>query len=220
MKGKANTQKVKAFFKKNIYYIVMVVCILAIAAMITVAVVLGGKDSVEAPAPDANLPGDVTEQPGGNVNTPDDDTPVDTEPEPIVFTIPVASGTVIKDYAMDSLVWSSTLKQYRVHSGIDFAGAEGAMAVAAYDGVVSDITYDALNGYVVTVDHGDGLSTLYGSLDEPVVSKGQVVSASAQLGAIGVSATGEMADGDHLHFEVRLNGEVVSPYDYLTLGDK
>ena len=52
MKGKANTQKVKAFFKKNIYYIVMVVCILAIAAMITVAVVLGGKESVEAPAPD------------------------------------------------------------------------------------------------------------------------------------------------------------------------
>ena len=219
MKGKANTQKVKAFFKKNIYYIVMVVCILAIAAMITVAVVLGGKSSVETP--DTTIRGDVTEDPG-TVTPPDDsgDTPVVTDPEPIVFTLPVSGGTVIKDYAMDSLVWSSTLKQYRVHSGIDFAGAEGAMAVAAYEGVVSDVSYDALNGNVVTIDHGDGLVTVYGSLDTPVVSEGQTVAAGESLGAISTSATNEMSDGSHLHFEVKLNNEIVSPYDYLTIGDK
>ena len=219
MKGKVNTQKVKAFFKKNIYYIVMVVCILAIAAMITVAVVLGGKSSVETP--DTTIPGDVTEDPG-TVTPPDDsgDTPVVTDPEPIVFTLPVSGGTVIKDYAMDSLVWSSTLKQYRVHSGIDFAGAEGAMAVAAYEGVVSEVSYDALNGNVVTIDHGDGLVTVYGSLDTPVVSEGQTVAAGESLGAISTSATNEMSDGSHLHFEVKLNNEIVSPYDYLTIGDK
>lgn len=66
MKGKGNAQKVKAFFKKNVYYIVMVVCILAIAAMITVAVVLGGEDATPAPTP-TPTPGDVTDQ-----NPPDD----------------------------------------------------------------------------------------------------------------------------------------------------
>ena len=223
MKSKGNAQKLKAFFKKNIYYIVMIVCILAIAAMITVAVVLGGEETTPVPAP---TPGDVTDQnppdDSGTVTPPDDtpDTPVDVTPEPIVFGLPVAGGTVIKDYAMDTLVWSSTLKQYSVHPGIDYKAAEGASAVAVYDGVVSSVTYDQLNGNVVKIDHGDGLVTIYSSLEEPVVSVGQSVTEGTALGLLGTSATKEMSDGSHLHFEVSLNGEVADPYDYLPAGDK
>lgn len=224
MKGKGNAKKVKAFFKKNVYYIVMVVCILAIAAMITVAVVLGGEDATPAPTP-TPTPGDVTDQnppDDSDTTTPpgDDNTPVDTTPEPIVFAMPVEGGTVIKDYAMDTLVWSQTLKQYSVHPGIDFAGAEGANALAVYDGVVSSVTYDQLNGNVVKIDHGNGLVTIYSSLGEPAVTEGQTVSTGTVLGALSTSASKEMSDGAHLHFEVSLNGEVSNPYDYLPTGDK
>ena len=49
MKSKINTQKIKAFFKKNSYYMIMAVCVLAIGAMITVAVVVGSKDTDPTP---------------------------------------------------------------------------------------------------------------------------------------------------------------------------
>ena len=222
MKSKVNTQKVKAFFKKYMYYMIMGVCILAIGAMITVAAVVGTKDNDPAPNP-GDVGQDVVTPPDDDeVVTPpaDDETPVDTEPDPIIFAMPVANGTVLKDYTMDTLVWSTTLKQYQVHNGIDFTGEEGATVNAVYDGVVLTVSYDALNGNVVTIDHGDGLVTVYGSLDTPVVSEGQTVAAGESLGAISTSATNEMSDGSHLHFEVKLNNEIVSPYDYLTIGDK
>ena len=211
MKSKVNTQKVKAF-----------VCILAIGAMITVAAVVGTKDN----NPDAN-PGDVgqdviTPPQDDEVVTPpaDDETPVDTEPEPIIFAMPVTNGTVLKDYTMDTLVWSTTLKQYQVHNGIDFTGEEGATVNAVYDGVVLSVSYDALNGNVVTIDHGEGLITSYSSLGEPTVTAGQIVKQGNALGTISTSATSEMSDGAHVHFSVTLNGAVVSPYDYFAEGDK
>lgn len=222
MKSKVNTQKVKAFFKKYMYYMIMGVCILAIGAMITVAAVVGTKDN----NPDAT-PGDVgqdviTPPQDDEVVTPpaDDETPVDTEPDPIIFAMPVTNGTVLKDYTMDTLVWSTTLKQYQVHNGIDFTGEEGATVNAVYDGVVLTVSYDALNGNVVTIDHGDGLVTSYSSLAEPTVTAGQIVKQGNALGTISTSATSEMSDGAHVHFSVTLNGAVVSPYDYFAEGDK
>ena len=107
-----------------------------------------------------------------------------------------------------------------LQTGIDFAGAEGANALAVYDGVVSSVTYDQLNGNVVKIDHGNGLVTIYSSLNEPVVTEGQTVTTGTVLGALSTSASKEMSDGSHLHFEVSLNGEVSNPYDYLPTGDK
>ena len=221
MKSKVNTQKVKAFFKKYMYYMIMGVCILAIGAMITVAAVVGTKDNNPDQTP-GNLDQGTVTPPDDEVVTPpdDDDTPVDTDPDPIVFTMPVSGGTLVKDYTMDTLVWSTTLKQYQVHNGIDFGGEEGAKVLAVYDGVVLSVSYDALNCNVVTIDHGDGLVTSYSSLSEPAVTVGQIIKQGNELGTISTSATSEMSDGAHVHFSVTLNGAVVSPYDYFAEGDK
>jgi len=226
MKVKFNSQKIKAFFKKNMYYMIMGVCVLAIGAMVTVAVVVGENASTN-PTPNENVTPDV------NVSTPDNDTPivtppdtnipdtdVSTEPTPIVFALPIESGNVIKDYTMDTLVWSSTLKQYQVHGGIDYAGEENASVLSVYDGTVTSVTYDALNGHKVCVDHGGGLVTEYSSLSEPVVAEGQKVYKGSKLATISTSSTKEMSDGAHLHFAVTLNGQIVSPYDYFIEGDK
>lgn len=228
MKVKVNSQKIKAFFKKNMYYMIMGVCVLAIGAMITVAVVASNKNGKVDQTPNQ------VENPGNNVqDTPNTDTPVitppDTEipntdvggkPEPIVFLAPVENGTVIKDYTMDTLVWCNTLKQYQVHGGIDYTAGDSANVVCVCDGTVMSVTYDALNGHMVKVDHGNGLVTSYSSLSEPVVTEGQKVYAGTKLSTISTSATKEMSDGAHVHFSVTKDGKVVSPYDYLVEGDK
>ncbi|MBO7155854.1 MAG: M23 family metallopeptidase [Clostridia bacterium] len=233
MKSKINTQKIKAFFKKNSYYMIMAVCVLAIGAMITVAVVVGSKDT--APTPNEVINPDngnnLTPQPDINNNgnqdnvtvTPPTDEIPDTgvvNPDPIVFGLPVSAGTIIKDYTMDTLVWSSTLKQYQVHDGIDFNAEDGASVVSVYDGTVIEVSYNALHGNVVKVDHGDGLVTSYSSLEEPSVSVGQIVYKGTKLGTVSTSATAEMSDGAHVHFNVSLDGQTVSPYDYMAMGDK
>ncbi|MBQ8178527.1 MAG: M23 family metallopeptidase [Clostridia bacterium] len=228
MKVKVNSQKIKAFFKKNMYYMIMGVCVLAIGAMITVAVVVSENEAKVDETPNEVInPGDnVQQQPDTDtpVITPPDtdipDTDVVVKPEPIVFGMPVENGTVIKDYVMDTLVWCNTLKQYQVHGGIDYTAEENASVLCVYDGVVKSVSYDALNGHVVTVDHGNGLVTSYSSLSEPIVAEGQTVYKGSKLSTISTSATKEMSDGAHVHFSVTLNGQTVSPYDYMLTSDK
>lgn len=217
--------KAALFFKKNVYYIIMGVCVLAIAAMITITVVMKNKAG-EVPTTDINEP--VNTEPIADPD-PTTDVPVDPtqgdptdpmEPAPIVFASPVANQTIITDYVMDSLVWYSTLGEYRVHSGIDFGGSEGDPVYSAYDGVVESVTYDALEGNKVVVKHSDTLKTSYSSLGETVVTVGQTVGKGEAVGKMGVTATKEMTSGAHVHFEVTEGGSVVSPYDYLESSDK
>lgn len=224
MEKKATGQKIKSFLKRNVYYIIMFVSILAIGAMVTVAV-LTTKNSGDDPAgPTVNQP----ENPNDNKpQNPDDNKPVnpddnkpqnpnDNKPTKVVFSAPVNGGTLVKDYSMDLIVYSSTLRQYMVHDGIDFGGEEGMAVTAVYGGEVEAVTYDALKGHRVVINHGDGLKTTYYSLGEtPTVTVGQTVKQGDTLGVIGTSATSEMLDGNHVHFNVTLNGKTVSPYDYL-----
>lgn len=214
---KINAAKVKAFFKKNMYYFIMGICVLAIGAMITVALT-AGKTNNDTPL-DQGIPDTpVVTDPDEPVVTPDK--PGIVEPDPIVFSLPTETGAVIKDYTMTTLVFSSTLNQYRVHNGIDFAGEAGDKIMAAYAGTVQSVTYDALNGYVVTIAHADGLSTSYGSLDNVAVSVSDKVNAGTVLGEMSVTATAEMSDGAHTHFMVYKDGQITDPYAYLTIGDK
>ena len=228
MKVKVNSQKIKAFFKKNMYYMIMGVCVLAIGAMITVAVVASNNSGKvdetpnEVVNPDVNVPQDKPNTDVPVITPPDTDIPSEdvVAPEPIVFTLPVANGEVIKDYTMDTLVWCNTLKQYQVHDGIDYKGVENADVVSVYDGTVTKVSYDVLNGHKVTIEHKDGLVTEYSSLSEPIVQEGQKVYKGTKIATISNSATKEMSDGAHLHFKVLKEGMVVSPYDYFIEGDK
>lgn len=229
MKRKIDTAKVKAFFKKNMYYIIMGVCVLAIGAIITVAVVATQNKSDAVPGDIGNEQPATPSVPDDNpVSKPDADNPVSkpddgttvVKPEPIVFALPVKDGTVVKDYTMDTLVWSSTLKQYQVHDGIDFTGAEGAAVTSVYAGTVEKVSYDALNGNSVTIDHGNGLKTVYSSLADTKVAEGQKVYAGTEIGSISSTATAEMSDGAHVHFSVYLNNAIANPYNYLPEGDK
>jgi murein DD-endopeptidase MepM/ murein hydrolase activator NlpD len=95
-----------------------------------------------------------------------------------------------------------------MHTGIDFGAPYGAPIVAAGGGTVILAHYTNGYGNCVVIDHGDGVTTLYGHCSALLVSVDEVVRQGQQIARVG--ATG-MATGPHLHFEVRRNGVPVNP---------
>ena len=104
------------------------------------------------------------------------------------------------------------LKKYRAHNGVDIGAPNRSAIKAAAPGVV--IKAGWMNGYgnTVVIDHGDGISTLYGHASVLYVSEGQTVGMGDKIAAVG--STG-LATGPHLHFEVRVNGKPVNPVGYI-----
>ena len=102
------------------------------------------------------------------------------------------------------------LKAY--HNGIDMAAAEDTPIVAAYTGIVGEAGYNKSMGNYIYVEHGDGLRTIYLHASKLYVKKDDIVIKGEVIGAVG--STGR-STGPHLHFSVRLNGEYVSPWNYL-----
>ena len=100
----------------------------------------------------------------------------------------------------------------RMHTGIDIDGTSGQPVVASKAGRV--IVASGYGGYgnAVVIDHGGGVATLYAHLSGFNVSEGDSVSQGAVVGYVGCTGS---CTGDHLHFEVRINGSPVDPLDFL-----
>ena len=100
----------------------------------------------------------------------------------------------------------------RYHSGLDIGGDYGLPIVAAASGTVIHAGWISGYGYTVIIDHGGGITTLYGHNESLLVGEGESVSQGQTIALCG--STGN-STGPHCHFEVRENGEPVSPYSYL-----
>jgi murein DD-endopeptidase MepM/ murein hydrolase activator NlpD len=98
------------------------------------------------------------------------------------------------------------------HRGIDISGDIGTRIIAPADGVVQFA--DIMNGYgrTVMIDHGNGISTLYGHLSGFAVSAGEEIHRGDTLGYVGQSGR---STGPHLHYEVRIFNTPVNPHKYL-----
>ena len=110
---------------------------------------------------------------------------------------------------------------YKGHTGVDFACASGTPIYAVKSGTVVTSTalrnssgnYKSYGEYIV-IDHHDGTMTLYAHMypGSRLVSKDQNVSQGQQIGSVGTTGN---SSGNHLHFEVRINGRCVNPTAYL-----
>lgn len=100
------------------------------------------------------------------------------------------------------------------HKGLDIAIAGGTPIYAAHNGTVAATTGHWSYGNVVMIDNGDGVSTLYAHMQSAaIVSVGQTVTQGQVIGYVG--STGN-SSGNHLHFEVRVNGVRQNPRNYIS----
>jgi murein DD-endopeptidase MepM/ murein hydrolase activator NlpD len=120
------------------------------------------------------------------------------------FSRPV-SGPITSGFGMR---FHPILHRTRLHAGIDFGAPTGTTIHAAADGIVIAAAYTKGFGNMIILDHGGGISTLYGHCSRLFVSSGQRIQRGQSIGAVG--STG-LATGPHLHFEVRVNGRPVNP---------
>ncbi|HPQ48204.1 MAG TPA: peptidoglycan DD-metalloendopeptidase family protein [Clostridia bacterium] len=122
---------------------------------------------------------------------------------------PTESTYIGSDFGMR---WHPILKVLKEHTGIDLGGVYGDDIYAAGAGTVVFSGWNGGYGYMVKVDHGDGIETIYGHLSKMLVKKGDVVEKGqviALLGSTGVST------GPHLHFEVRIDNVAVDPLPFI-----
>jgi len=104
-----------------------------------------------------------------------------------------------------------------MHPGIDLAGSYGTPIYATADGTVLRAGWNS-GGYgnLVEVDHGRGITTRYGHLSGITVAAGQHVTRGQQIGRMG--STGR-STGNHLHYEVRIDGRAVNPIPFMKSTD-
>ncbi len=143
--------------------------------------------------------------------------PVIEEPvkKELEFMKPV-EGEIIKEFAIDNLVYSATLQEWIVHKGIDIKAPRTTVVKSAEEGTVKAIKNDPRYGLTIIIEHSDGFKTVYSNLlTTEFVKEGETVSKGQSLGTIGNSAAFEIADEPHLHFELLKNEETQDPKLYL-----
>ena len=150
-------------------------------------------------------------QGGGEVMSPDSTRmPTGT----LQWPLPVA-GTITSQfgYRVDPITG-----EVSSHTGTDIACAEGTPILAAADGTVTVAngldSWGGSYGYYIQIDHGGGLETLYAHCSSICVTTGQQVQAGQVIGYVG--HTGRVT-GNHLHLEVRIDGNRADAMQYFTL---
>jgi len=130
------------------------------------------------------------------------------EPE---FCAPV-KGEIIREFASESFVYSNTLQEWITHNGIDIKADKTSVVSSAANGTVYAIKNDPRYGLTVLVNHDGGYQTVYSNLlTAEFVVEGEEVEAGQTIGTVGNSATFEISDDYHLHFEILKNNKYIDP---------
>lgn len=219
--GVAN--KVLMFFKKNIYFVLMIVCVLAIGTMITIAAVNGSNDEPNAPI----VSGDPDDDNDDTDNTDNDnqDNDDDDDNDQTNTTTFVLSG-ILDEYTVDigfsdsELVFNPTQNHWATHEGLDLKADAGAEVYCPVDGTVKSVSEDTFYGTTVVISHEGGYETTYKLLKEVELVEGESIKKGEVIGKINENALAEIAQGAHLHLEVTKDGVKVDPMQFMQEGDK
>ena len=131
------------------------------------------------------------------------------------FKMPV-EGEIMREYAKDNLVYSATLDEWVTHNGIDIAAEKTTVVKASADGTVKSIKNDPRYGLTIVIEHVNGFTTVYSNLlTAEFVEEGEKVEQGETIGTVGNTATFEIADEAHLHFEILKHNENLDPELYL-----
>lgn len=150
-----------------------------------------------------------------NVNTEENVAKKETKKLDPVFSMPV-EGDVIKEYAKDKLVYSDTLKEWVTHAGIDIKADKTTIVKASEEGKIKSIKNDPRYGLTVVIEHNNGYSTVYSNLlTAEFVTAGENVKKGQTIGTVGNTATFEISDESHVHFEILKDNVQIDPNMYI-----
>lgn len=197
--------------KKNLYYLLLAACVLLLAAATVLTVYFvtgGGGETLETP------PLQEPEDPDGQDGDGDEDEPDEPTGAEGTFASPIAVEELSREY--DVVFVNETTDFIYRHKAVDFAAEEGTDVFSMADGVIEAISLSEQLGNMVTVDHGDGLKTIY-CFVEPAegLQEGDSVTKGQKIAEVAAAYGTEASDGTHLHLEITLNGECVDPAGYL-----
>ncbi len=221
--------RVAMFFKRNIYFVLMIVCVLAIGAIITVAAVMNSQDDQTIDPPTAVTPdddddddADVTPDDGDDADDGDADDGDDEQPQK-TFTLDGVLDEYVIDigFANTELVFNPTQNHWATHEGIDLIAEAGDQVKCSYDGTVKSVTSDSFDGTTVVIEHDGGYETTYKLLADVTLKAGDAIAEGDVIGTVSDSALSEIAQGAHLHLELSKDGAKVDPAAYITeIADK
>lgn len=138
------------------------------------------------------------------------------EPLP-VFIAPVR-GELLKGVSLETPVFSNTMEDYRTHTGVDLYCSAGGDVAAAAAGTITEISNDPMMGTSIYIQHSGGAVSVYKNLSEELpegIAEGKTVSAGQIIATAGDTALLELAEESHIHFELKIDGNLVDPCDYI-----
>ncbi|MDE6676257.1 MAG: M23 family metallopeptidase [Clostridia bacterium] len=194
--------------KRVLYYSILTVCVLLLAAAIVLTVYfVTGRSGEVIDAPDPSGPTEPDKP-----DVPDDKPTGGDDVDPNPYVIPI-SATYNFEYG--EIYENQTIGCIYRHYAIDFSADEGTDVFAMADGTVTEVNYHESLGNRITVDHGNGLTSVYIYVT-PVagLGVGQKVTKGEKIAEVGAEGS-EMKDGAHLHFEVKENNKWVDPNKYI-----
>lgn len=118
---------------------------------------------------------------------------------------------ISRAYSGDTLEYDETTRDWRTHDAADYSGEQGDAICAIADGTVTMVGDDAIYGKYVVISHAQDMSSLYAGLDEISVKEGDNISGGKQIAVLGDPMPLEAEQGVHLHLAVSKAGEPVDP---------
>lgn len=141
------------------------------------------------------------------------------EPQPLpTFSSPIPDGEILRGHSVTVPVFSPTMEDYRTHTGVDIACANGAAVLASADGKIGNFWYDPMMGYTLSVIHSGDAVSIYQGLSEDLpegIEPGATVTAGQTIACGGNTALIECEDEPHIHFMLDIGGSYVDPVEYL-----
>lgn len=128
---------------------------------------------------------------------------------PVFLTVnlenPIKEGNITSKFGYRI---SPITNKYSLHTGLDIATPQNTKIYAVYDGVIEKAEYNEINGNYIVIKHSDTLKTTYNHCNKLLVKEGETVRKGDVIALVGQTG---YATGNHLHFEVLLNGKYINP---------
>lgn len=139
----------------------------------------------------------------------------ETEPFSVFYGAPLSGAPEVL-FSGDVPVFSPTMGDWRVHSGVDYFAPVGTEVFSVCSGAVKSVYRDGFKGVCVEVSHHDGLTAVYCGLEDGVtLSAGDSVKLGDLIGTVGTGEGFESALGPHLHLELRDGEKALDPMEYI-----